>query len=131
MQRCDNDPHVVAAIAALFWHDRKVDKARTWFNRCVTVAPDHGDFWAAYLKFELQHGTAEQQAEVTRRCVAAEPRHGEKWTAVSKRPENIHLKTEQVLNVVVVEIDRATAVSGARAASAATAAMPPPALPKK
>ena len=28
LRRCDNDPHIIAAIANLFWHDRKVDKVR-------------------------------------------------------------------------------------------------------
>ena len=47
--------------------DRKVDKARSWFNRAVTLNPDVGDFWAAYFRFEGQHGTPESQAEVVRR----------------------------------------------------------------
>lgn len=24
LKRCDNDPHIQAAVAQLFWHDRKV-----------------------------------------------------------------------------------------------------------
>jgi pre-mRNA-processing factor 6 len=33
LKHCDNDPHVICAVAQLFWHDRKVDKARSWLNR--------------------------------------------------------------------------------------------------
>lgn len=59
----------MAAVAMLFWADRKVDKARNWFNRSVTLDPDVGDHWAQYLRFEGQHGTPELVAEVVRRCV--------------------------------------------------------------
>jgi pre-mRNA-processing factor 6 len=27
-RRCDNDPHVIAAVAKLFWADRKLEKVR-------------------------------------------------------------------------------------------------------
>ncbi|XP_078440246.1 pre-mRNA splicing factor-like protein [Wolffia australiana] len=102
LKRCDHDPHVIAAVAKLFWNDRKVDKARTWLNRAVTLAPDVGDFWAMLYKFEVQHGSEEAQREVVQRCVAAEPKHGEKWTRVSKAVENSHLPTDAILNKVLV-----------------------------
>ena len=28
-------------------------------NKAVTLAPNIGDFWALYYKFELQHGSEE------------------------------------------------------------------------
>ncbi|KAI9128319.1 hypothetical protein K1719_001312 [Acacia pycnantha] len=102
LKKCDHDPHVIAAVAKLFWHDRKVDKARTWLNRAVTLAPDIGDFWALYYKFELQHGAEDNQKEVLKRCVAAEPKHGEKWQAISKAVENSHQPAEAILKKVVV-----------------------------
>eukprot|EP00741_Cyanophora_paradoxa_P005336 tig00000880_g5175.t1 len=104
LKRCENDPHVVLAVAKLFWSDRKIDKARSWFNRAVTLGPDLGDAWATYLKFETQHGTPEQQAEVVRKCVEKEPRHGEKWESVRKQVENWRLTTEQILRKVVTLI---------------------------
>ncbi|RLN28236.1 protein STABILIZED1 [Panicum miliaceum] len=58
IKRCDHDRHVLATVAKLFWHDRKVDKARNWLNRAVTFALDIGDFWGLYYKFEIQHGNA-------------------------------------------------------------------------
>jgi hypothetical protein len=48
---------VILAVARLFWEERKIEKARTWFNRGVTADPDLGDLWAFFLKFEMQHGT--------------------------------------------------------------------------
>ncbi|KAH7861766.1 hypothetical protein Vadar_030596 [Vaccinium darrowii] len=106
LKRCDHDPHVIAAIAKLFWHDRKVDKARNWLNRAVTLGPDVGDFWALFYKFELQHGTEDTQADVLKRCIAAEPKHGEKWQAVSKAVENSHQPTEAILKKVVVALGK-------------------------
>jgi pre-mRNA-processing factor 6 len=38
-----------------------VEKARSWFNRAVTLNPDIGDHWAHFYKFECQFGTPEQQ----------------------------------------------------------------------
>ncbi|KAL9457717.1 hypothetical protein AB3S75_006712 [Citrus x aurantiifolia] len=105
-KNCDHDPHVIAAVAKLFWHDRKVDKARTWLNRAVTLAPDIGDFWALYYKFELQHGSEDNQKDVLKRCVAAEPKHGEKWQAVSKAVENSHQPTEAILKKVVLALGK-------------------------
>ncbi|KAL3526997.1 hypothetical protein ACH5RR_011653 [Cinchona calisaya] len=105
-KKCDQNPHVIAAVAKLFWHDRKVEKARTYFNRAVTLAPDIGDFWALYYKFELQHGTEETQKDVIKRCVAAEPKHGEKWQVVAKAVENSHQPTEAILKKVVVSLGK-------------------------
>lgn len=106
VKKCDKDPHVLAAIAKLFWHDRKVDKARNWLNRAVTLAPDIGDFWALYYKFELQHGTDENQKDVLKRCMAAEPKHGEKWQVTSKAVENSHQPTEAILKKVVLALGK-------------------------
>ncbi|RLM97932.1 pre-mRNA-processing factor 6-like [Panicum miliaceum] len=84
---------------------RKVDKATNWLNRAVTLAPDIGDFWALYYKFELQHGNADTQKDVLKRCVAAEPKHGEKWQAITKAVENSHLPVEALLKKAVVALD--------------------------
>ncbi|CAN6351044.1 unnamed protein product [Urochloa humidicola] len=105
IKRCDHDPHVLATVAKLFWHDRKVDKARNWLNRAVTLAPDIGDFWALYYKFELQHGNVDTQKDVLNRCVAAEPKHGEKWQVITKAVENSHLPVEALLKKAVVALD--------------------------
>lgn len=48
-----------------------MDKARSWFNRAVTLEPDVGDFWAQYYKFELQFGSPESQQQVLDRCAMA------------------------------------------------------------
>uniref|UniRef100_A0A0E0MU99 Uncharacterized protein n=1 Tax=Oryza rufipogon TaxID=4529 RepID=A0A0E0MU99_ORYRU len=90
IKRCDHDPHF--------------DKARSWLNRAVTLAPDIGDFWALYYKFELQHGNADTHKDVVQRCVASEPKHGERWQAIAKAVENSHLSIEALLKKAVVAL---------------------------
>ena len=68
----------------LFWSERKLQKCRDWFLRTVKLEPDLGDAWINFYKFELIHGTPEQQEEVKRRCVSAEPHHGPLWCKYSK-----------------------------------------------
>lgn len=97
VKKCGLDPHVTAAVAKLFWQGRKVDKARDWLKKAVKIAPDCGDFWALYYKFELQHGNEDTLKDVLIRCSAAEPKYGEKWQSTSKAIENSHLTTEAIL----------------------------------
>ncbi|CAH8665570.1 unnamed protein product [Schistosoma rodhaini] len=79
-------------------------KARNWFTRTVKLEPDLGDAWAYFYKFELQHGTEDQQKEVYRRCVTAEPHHGEVWCQISKDPKNWRLKTKDLLKIAAETI---------------------------
>ena len=97
VQVCEHDPQVLLAVSKYFWSDRKLSKARDWFNKAVKLEPDLGDSWAYFYKFELIHGSYEQQQDVKTRCIQAEPRHGEEWTRVSKAIENWRLKTEEIL----------------------------------
>jgi pre-mRNA-processing factor 6 len=97
LKHCDGDPYVTCTIARLFWHDKKLNKARSWFKRALSLNPDVGDFWAYLFCFEQKHGTSEQQLEVIKMCQASEPRHGEIWCKVSKDPDQPMLKTEQIL----------------------------------
>jgi len=104
LKRCTDDALVFCAVAKLFWLDRKVRKARNWFNRAVTVTPDFGDAWAYFYKFELEHGNPAKQEQVIKRCLEADPRHGELWQAISKEDENSSLKTDEILKKVVASI---------------------------
>ena len=54
--RCADAAH---QVALLFWRERKIDKARKWLNRAVTLDPDNGDCHAAYYAFEIKCGTPE------------------------------------------------------------------------
>lgn len=99
LKRCSDDPHVFAACAKLFWLDRKVRKARGWFNRAVTVGSNEGDIWASFYKFELEQGNADTQEAVIKRAVEADPRAGEKWKQI-RRQFHGALKTEELLKKV-------------------------------
>ena len=46
-------------------------QARSWFNRTVKLDPDYGDAWAAYYKFELQHGDEAKQKAVLKHAKQA------------------------------------------------------------
>lgn len=100
LKRCEHDSHVLLAVARLFCSERKINKAREWFNRAVKLDPDLGDSWACFYRFELQHGTEAQQESVMQRCVLAEPHHGENWCAVSKAIPNWRLRTKDILVIV-------------------------------
>ncbi|KAL5494082.1 hypothetical protein EMCRGX_G015354 [Ephydatia muelleri] len=100
LKKCEHDPHVLLAVAKLFWSERKINKAREWFQRAVKIDPDLGDAWAFYYKFELEHGTEAQQEAVLKNCVSAEPHHGALWCPVSKDIENWQKHTEELLILV-------------------------------
>lgn len=121
LKRCDNDAHVVLAVAQLFWGDRKLEKARKWLHRATALAPDLGDAWVHALAFELQHGNSESQAEVERRCTAADPAHGERWVAVTKSPAARRMSKLDMLRAAVAQLraEQAAAGLGGRPAAAA------------
>ena len=104
LRRCEKDPRVIAAVASLFRLDRKTDKARSWFNRAVTLDPDIGDHWAMYYDFERQHGGEEAAEEIAKRCAEANPTHGETWCAVRKRVEHWHDDARKILPTVAKEV---------------------------
>lgn len=100
-------PHtfkVILAVARLFLSERKIAKARTWFNKAVKLDPDFGDAWAAYYRFELQHGDESKQEAVAKHCLQAEPRHGEVWQRVSKRVENWRMSDADRIVAVAKEL---------------------------
>jgi pre-mRNA-processing factor 6 len=101
LKACDSDPHVLLEVAKQFWSDRKIDKARSWLQRCLVTEPKLGDAWAFYYLFELQNGNEETRVMVVRRCVEASPKLGRHWRAISKALEWRELKTADILAKVV------------------------------
>jgi pre-mRNA-processing factor 6 len=76
----------------------------TRYHKTVKLDPDLGDAWAAYYRFELKHGTAEQAEAVVKYCEQAEPRHGEVWQRVAKRVENWKKTTREILVLAAAEL---------------------------
>eukprot|EP01025_Chloroclados_australasicus_P029561 TRINITY_DN2954_c1_g1_i5.p3 TRINITY_DN2954_c1_g1~~TRINITY_DN2954_c1_g1_i5.p3 ORF type:complete len:271 (-),score=28.92 TRINITY_DN2954_c1_g1_i5:402-1214(-) len=105
IRACDNHPYVVCSVARFFGGLGKTEKARTWFNRAVTLDKDNGDFWAYYYKFELQHGADGNAKEVLNRAKDADPHHGQRWQRVSKALENAHSSFDQIMKLVLIDID--------------------------
>ena len=120
----DDDPVLLVAVARVFWGERKLDRAMTWFEKALILDPDMGDTWAWYLSFLMQHGTdvslfglgnesrvgmlttytQEKRADVISKCVANEPKHGEVWQRIRKDPKNASLSTEEVLKKAAAEL---------------------------
>ena len=102
IKKCETSPLVFCTVARIFWNDGKVDKARNWFNKAVTLDVDLGDSWAWLVKFERSVGG--DVAGLLTRCTASEPRHGEVWQIVSKDVGNVGLSTLQVLEKVIEKL---------------------------
>ena len=64
LKKCEHDPHVLLAVAKLFWAERKIQKAREWFVRTVKLEPDLGDAWINFFKFEVIHGRSVQHSRL-------------------------------------------------------------------
>lgn len=108
LKKCEHDPHVLLAVAKLFWADRKIQKSREWFTRTVKLEPDLGDGWINFYKFELLHGNGEQQEDMKKRCILAEPKHGELWCRYSKDIRHWREKTEFFLLMAANDLQQPT-----------------------
>jgi pre-mRNA-processing factor 6 len=104
LRKCEADPLVICTVARLYWADRRIEKAREWFERAVSAGPDLGDAWGWWLKFERQHGMAAQQEDVVVRCQAAEPRHGETWQPIAKDDKNGGKSAKEILELVAAAL---------------------------
>jgi pre-mRNA-processing factor 6 len=99
IKKVEKDPQLFVVVARIFWAERRLDKAATWFTKAVVLDPDYGDGWVWYYKFLEQHGTEEKKAEVLSKAAMAEPKHGEIWQAVNKDPKNARVGVEEVLKI--------------------------------
>ena len=126
LKRCDNDPYVITAVARLFDRDRKLDKARKWFERAVGIDSRNGDSWAHFYVFELLHrapaDAADASEAVLRRCVAAEPNRGEVWCRTAKRTALRRTGVANILRTIAAEILAGPGTVAATAPIAATSA---------
>lgn len=105
IKKVEKDPRLFIVVARIFWSERRLDKAQTWFTKAINLKPEFGDGWAWYYKFLEQHGTEEKKAEILARCVEAEPRHGEFWQSVKKNPKNFRKSTEEILKLAAAKAE--------------------------
>ncbi|KAI5306284.1 hypothetical protein KEM56_001563 [Ascosphaera pollenicola] len=104
IKKVDNDPILFVTVARVFWSERRLEKAMTWFEKAIVANSDLGDAWAWYYKFLLQHGTEEKQQDVISKCIASEPRHGEVWQSVRKDPKNAQKSIEEILKMTAERV---------------------------
>ncbi|VDN50508.1 unnamed protein product [Dracunculus medinensis] len=105
LKKCEHNADVLLAVAKLFWTERKIKKAREWFQRTVKIDADFGDAWAYFYKFELLHGSEEEQEFVLKKCIQAEPRHGELWQSASKDVENWRKRPEEIVKLLAAKLE--------------------------
>lgn len=97
IKACPHDPAVILEVAKYIWRSGKLDQARTWLERAISLDSDFGDAWATLLAFERRHGCDESTRNVEYRVQIAEPRHGDIWQSVSKKCGNEQLTTLDIL----------------------------------
>ncbi|KAF5360482.1 hypothetical protein D9756_005026 [Leucocoprinus leucothites] len=100
LKKSADNPLIICTVARLFWAERKIEKAREWFSRAVATAPDLGDTWGWWLKFERMHGTEEHREEVRTKCAAVEPHHSPVWQSIVKDDSNRGKSTKELLELV-------------------------------
>lgn len=104
IKKCPDDPLVIIAVASLFASERKVDKARKWFQRGVILNKDLGDSWAKFYVFEKKFGDAEKQKAVKDQCIAADPKHGDIWCSILKEMKCRKKTTAEGLEIVALHL---------------------------
>ena len=105
IKKADNDPILFVSVARIFWGERKLEKAASWFEKAVILDSDVGDTWAWYMKFLQQHGEKEKRTDVTNKCENVEPKHGEVWQSVKKDPSNAGKSNTEILKLVMALVD--------------------------
>ncbi|KAL3471710.1 PRP1 splicing factor, N-terminal-domain-containing protein [Aspergillus californicus] len=100
IKKVENDPILFITVARIFWGERRLEKAMTWFEKAIVSNSNLGDAWAWYYKFLLQHGTDEKRDDVISKCILSEPKHGEIWQSIAKDPANAYKSTEEILKSV-------------------------------
>ncbi|KAJ5205805.1 RNA-processing protein HAT helix [Penicillium cf. griseofulvum] len=105
IKKVENDPILFITVARIFWGERRLEKAMTWFEKAIVSDSDYGDGWAWYYKFLMQHGTEEKRSDVVSKCISMEPKHGEFWQSIAKDPANAYKSTEEILKLVASAIN--------------------------
>ncbi|KAI4906190.1 hypothetical protein J4E90_010773 [Alternaria incomplexa] len=105
IKKVEKDPLLFVVVARIFWGERRLDKAATWFVKAVTLDSDYGDAWVWYYKFLEQHGTEEKKEEALSKAAMAEPKHGEIWQSVAKDPKNARKSVEEILKIAAAKAE--------------------------
>lgn len=86
MNNAKTDPYVFIAIGKIFWVEKKLTKARKFFERATELDKDNGDAWLYLLAFDKAQGGPVDKVKAD--FLKADPKHGELWCQYRKKPEN-------------------------------------------
>jgi tetratricopeptide (TPR) repeat protein len=75
LKKCNNDPVVLVAVARIFERDNKVNKARKWLNRAISLNPKLGDAWIYY--YALEYLQENKRAIITDKSDSTQSVNGE------------------------------------------------------
>jgi pre-mRNA-processing factor 6 len=105
IKKVEKDPQIFVVVGRIFWAERRLEKADTWFTKAVVLDSDYGDGWVWFYKFLLAHGSVAKQEEVLSKATMAEPRHGEIWQSVRKDPKNARKTVEEILKIAAAKAE--------------------------
>lgn len=101
IKKVDASPVLFVAVARIFWSERRLEKAASWFEKALLLDSAQGDTWAWYCLFLEQHGERGKREDVWGKCVSVEPRYGEVWCSVRKGPGMAGKGVGEVLGTVM------------------------------
>lgn len=106
LKRCESAKEILLTAARLFWSDRKMDKARGWFEKTIGADDSWGDGWAFYYAFEESQteGAASKLKALEARCAAAEPRYGERWQRFAKEGPGIGKQPVEIMKLAAASV---------------------------
>ena len=77
IEKCPDSAELMVEVAKAFWEDRKIEKARLWFQKSLACARKWGDAAIAFYCFELQQ--SDSQAAELQQLGACEFKRGVLW----------------------------------------------------
>lgn len=84
-EHCSNNLDLHLVVAKIFAQERKVEKSRVWFEKCLKVSQDVGDIWVEYYLMEKKLGTEDRVQELEKRVINADIRKGKLWKDAIKK----------------------------------------------
>ena len=83
LDKCADSPEVMLEAAKLFWEERKMEKARLWFRKCVDFAGKWGDAGIYWYLFETQQEDCRAE-EVMNLVKDRQFKYGDVWELTDK-----------------------------------------------
>ena len=83
MEQCEDSAEVMVEAAKAFWDERKIEKARLWFQKSVSCSQSWGDAAILYYLFETQQNTPPPPSLLAQ--LSSHPyKHGQIWSQTPK-----------------------------------------------